>query len=734
MALQACSGDESSAKVGDESPSLADSSVHGLDASVAPDQGLQDTALGKLDTSHEADTVFEIQPADASNADTSVGETMTVPDVDLCQAVDCDDGDACTGIESCDPGTGKCLPGEPIACDDGNPCNGKELCAPATGDCVAVDVVTCSDDDACNGVETCDEATGECVVGTPVACDDGDACNGVETCAPETGECLPGASIACDDGNACNGIESCVPATGECASTEPVLCDDENACNGLEVCDPPTGACVPGEPVTCDDENACNGLETCVPGTGACLPGVMIECDDGDACNGLESCNPSNGLCEAGTPIACDDGDGCNGIETCDPVSGNCVTTGAIGTCPVSPNECDENGEIYGPDGDKAMLAPTANMIRLRDSGMSGDKAAIIASIKAHPSVEAATYSDVMNNLNRTGTEVDWVLGVECFAKGYKFNSGDNNVDHWWPQGMSGSATGGNTNSIFVAGEVVHLVSWYHKPEEDPSTNVNKGMRLSFVRRTLLSDVAYRNILMVEPVIADDGTPTFKPVVGHAGGIVWYKNLLYVADTSKGFRVFDMNHLMKVKTGDKDLIGYSAAKNEYHGFNYAYVLPMVNRYKLCEESCCARFSFCSLDMSVTPPRIISGEYTDKNSKARIHSWEIDEGSGWLALDPGQDTATADALFYPAAIRLQGATIYNGIAYLSSSNPKSNWPQTPGTLYVAVDGQVPVKRGYPTLPEDLYHNHVLNYLWTVTEYPGLRYVFAVDRSDALLGCN
>jgi hypothetical protein len=299
---------------------------------------------------------------------------------------------------------------------------------------------------------------------------------------------------------------------------------------------------------------------------------------------------------------------------------------------------------------------------------------------------------------------------------------------------MAGSATGDSQQTSVIDGHNVHLVSWYHKPDEDDSTNTNKGMRLSFIRKTFMDDIRYRHILMVEPYVDANGKANFKRVSGHAGGLVWYKNLLYVADTTKGFRVFDMNHLMRVKTGDKNAIGYQAGKNEYHAYNYKYVLPMVNRYKLCDESCCARFSFCGLDMSTNPPLIVAGEYTDKNKKSRLHSWEIDPATGWLDMDPGQNTATADVLFYPAAKRMQGALSWGGEYYISSSDPKGNWPQTPGTLYFAKDGATPKERGYPALPEDLHHNHYTGYLWSVTEHPYQRYVFSVHRAHAKSGCN
>jgi hypothetical protein len=81
---------------------------------------------------------------------------------------------------------------------------------------VAGTPLVCNDGNACNGVETCNPASG-CVAGTPLSCNDGNACNGVETCDPASG-CLAGTPVNCDDGDACTS-DSCAPATGACSHT-----------------------------------------------------------------------------------------------------------------------------------------------------------------------------------------------------------------------------------------------------------------------------------------------------------------------------------------------------------------------------------------------------------------------------------------------------------------------------------------------------------------------------------
>jgi hypothetical protein len=239
-------------------------------------------------------------------------------------AGDCDDGNACNGVEVCIGGA--CSAGLPVNCDDGDPCNGIETCDPSSGLCQPGP--PCDDGDPCNGVETCNLVTG-CVPGIPIVCSDGDACNGLETCDPATATCLPGAPPACDDGDPCNGVESCDPLVG-CVAGTPINCSDGDPCNGEEVCDPATASCLPGPPPTCDDGNPCTD-DSCDPGVGCLHANNVNPCDDGSLCTSNDQC--IGGVCQ-GIPALCDDGDLCNGAEGCDPATGLCQ--------PGVPLDCDD--------------------------------------------------------------------------------------------------------------------------------------------------------------------------------------------------------------------------------------------------------------------------------------------------------------------------------------------------------------------------------------------------------
>lgn len=163
------------------------------------------------------------------------------------------------------------------------------------------------------------------------------------------------------------------------------------------------------------------------------------------------------------------------------------------------------------------------------------------------------TVTQVLADANR-----DLQKGVVTspMSERWLWNSGDESTTKWIPQGMtsSGDALGAGT----YEDKDVWLVSWYQK---EGGSNV----RVSFVDRATHK---YRHVMLVEPSTADN----FKSVPIHAGGIAWYGNTLYVVDTNHGLRVFDMDNIWKVESGDG--IG-KISGGGYSAANYAYVLPQM---------------------------------------------------------------------------------------------------------------------------------------------------------------
>jgi cysteine-rich repeat protein len=164
------------------------------------------------------------------------------------------------------------------ACDDGGT---------ADGDCCSSTCTyeppgsVCDDGDACTAVDTCDGA-GTCLAGAAVVCDDGAFCNGVETCDPGLG-CQPGTPVDPDDGVACTD-DVCDEGADVVVNTpNDAYCDDLQFCNGAETCDALAG-CQPGSPVDPDDGVACTD-DACDEGADVVVNTPNdAHCDDGNAC------------------------------------------------------------------------------------------------------------------------------------------------------------------------------------------------------------------------------------------------------------------------------------------------------------------------------------------------------------------------------------------------------------------------------------------------------------------
>jgi hypothetical protein len=314
--------------------------------------------------------------------------------------------------------------------------------------------------------------------------------------------------------------------------------------------------------------------------------------------------------------------------------------------------------------------------------------------------------------------QVSGVLDNWCF------NSGDNQTSEWYPQGVTG--TGDAQADDYWGSKQAVLVSWYHS---------QKGVRISF----LDTDTGkYRHVLLVEPYTNSYGNPSYRAVKIHAGGIVWYGNYLYVMDTKKGFRVFDMRYVFDLgassngNTSNKDLIGRQ--NGVYYGHGYRYVMPQVGAWTVsgdqtgdtCEPSGPPRFSFVGLDRSTVPDSLITGEYCnppnpeeDRTLYGRVARWPLDASTGQLKTAEDGKVYASEAYRLPKA-HAQGALALNGNWYvMTSAGETSN-----GKLYKGTPGNVPSSRVAGIGPEDLYYWPKRDQIWTVTEHPGKRVLYAV----------
>ena len=301
---------------------------------------------------------------------------------------------------------------------------------------------------------------------------------------------------------------------------------------------------------------------------------------------------------------------------------------------------------------------------------------------------------------------------------GVRWNNGDDGTEAWYPQGVTGS------EDAWAAGHRRRLlmVSWY---DHDAGDGIEKGARISLVDLTDLNAARYRHLLLVVPRataggVSFDSLQTDAGGSLHAGGIVWLHPWLYVADTSQGFRVFDLDRIIEVPdTDDSSRIGVSANRVDAHA--YRYIVPQVARYQLAPGGCAARFSFVGLDRSAVPPVLVSGEYHRDDVEGRVIRWAVDPQTGWLLEDEPGVVRAVDAAV-SGQTRLQGALTWQGDTYLSASSQTNGL----GRLYRTRAGLESRISAWPRGCEDLYLERSTDYIWTATEYPDERDVVGIPR--------
>lgn len=350
----------------------------------------------------------------------------------------------------------------------------------------------------------------------------------------------------------------------------------------------------------------------------------------------------------------------------------------------------------------------------LVEGALWGSASAVVDELEAK--LPAASLGTLLDDANRTTIPVLSVPGAPLgYQGGFRWNDDDNDKPWWIPQGITTSADASPTG--LVAGRQVVLVSWYYDIDQDPGSVAEKGIRVAFVDVSQ-SPPVYRLALLVEPVAGNP--PSFQSVPIHAGGIAWVGDLLYVADTGNGLRVFDTSRALEVAT-DLDLIGYDAGTDAYYAGLYKYVIPQIGNYDHA-STCDPRFSFVGLDRSTDPPSLVSGEYCNGSTacdtalSGRLFRYPLDPATGLL---PAPTTYASEA-FYSAQSHIQGAASNGGTFYLSSSAPAGSG----GALYVKKSGAGASTFPWIDSPEDLSFDGPGGRLYGLSEGLSVRYVFWV----------
>lgn len=209
---------------------------------------------------------------------------------------------------------------------------------------------------------------------------------------------------------------------------------------------------------------------------------------------------------------------------------------------------------------------------------------------------------------------------VVGYGNGVKWESADMSTTAWVPQGLTNGVSPGGTNYA--------IVSWHYHNDNPPAgqgETYPNGSRIAIVKTDSLASAVYRNVILVQPT----GTGTYAPVQIHVGGLAVAGNYLYVADTNKGFRVFDLSNFRDVD-GDSTLCRQSDGVTGIFGKvgtnwcadGYGYMLPQVGSYSMpstkedgtaISSACKPKFSFAGKDTRQATNFILSGEYCNNST-------------------------------------------------------------------------------------------------------------------------
>ena len=293
------------------------------------------------------------------------------------------------------------------------------------------------------------------------------------------------------------------------------------------------------------------------------------------------------------------------------------------------------------------------------------------------------------------GLAVEW---------GFRWNNSDVSSLRWWPQGISTSADASDAEDI--DGRRLLITSWYSKDVGGE----NRGSRITVID---IDTLQYRHVLLVLPQRSKGGRLELRPLLVHAGGLAWCGPYLHVAGTRRGLLSCMIDDIIRVEsTADT--------------FGYRYVLPVRFAYDAASSDGVelTRYSPLSLDRGTDPPQLLAGEYGVAEMTRRLVRFPLDPHSYHL-------TATADGTSRPIWLderglgHMQGAAIVRDTYYVTASRGRYRL----GTMYVGRPGSFrSFPRTLPVGPEDISYWPSTDLLWSLTEYPGRRFVFAMKRAQ------
>ena len=287
-------------------------------------------------------------------------------------------------------------------------------------------------------------------------------------------------------------------------------------------------------------------------------------------------------------------------------------------------------------------------------------------------------------------------------------------------------------------------MSWHSR--EDTKKNPGQS-RITLVNN---SRTEYRHIVLVDP--GSKPHANFKRVSSHVGGIAQVGHYLYVADSGRGLRVFDLNHIWKTDDTKQD-DNYTLKNGKFHAAGYSYALPQIGSYQSPQEvktsDSCRKDKnphFSSVSYDEKSNQLVTGEYCNEfknksGEKVRHHNgrlslWKLGTGRDRDLLGEPGKTVHPRSWYITPLDRMQGVAVHGDTALATESNGshrRGRW--VPLKLkgngcdeHASKDKGCVLHAGrsYKTAgagPEDV--TYVNGRYWTVTEHRKQRWVFPND---------
>jgi hypothetical protein len=332
----------------------------------------------------------------------------------------------------------------------------------------------------------------------------------------------------------------------------------------------------------------------------------------------------------------------------------------------------------------------------------------LIAALPKRAGLVRRSVSEVMDDANHGRSPITdpATRALPGFVDGFRFDRGDNTTCRSFPQGVTTSRDSSGAIPGTYDGRRLVVVSWYSKNACGGGTGTADSW-VSLVDWDSHFPNRYRKVLLVKP----GGTPSHPKLDDlpiHAGGAVWYGNYLYVADA--GMQVFDMRRIYRLP---------HPRPSQLHG--YKYVLPAVGRVTDV-SSARTKIAWSTISLDRRDGSLVVAEFTcptkchsSSNVRpARAARFPFVRGRTTFAAHTRASQALALPWYY-----------VNGVA----SHNRRWWFNTHGQLkYWTPSG------GVTTHPW-LRHSESISYaedrtrpdlLWSATELPGRRNVFAVEQ--------